>query len=148
MGHEEVFALRHVSLTLGKNEYVAIMGPSGSGKSTLMNMLGCLDTPTSGTYFFNGQNVSEMDDDDLAAQIRHVAPGEVAHPLGLLGGEGADGVVATLTAEVQIVEQFLAAIDPGQDFVGLHLHQIKGGRGHKALPVSYTHLTLPTNREV
>jgi putative ABC transport system ATP-binding protein len=83
MGHEEVFALRNVSLTLGKNEYVAIMGPSGSGKSTLMNMLGCLDTPTSGTYFFNGQNVSEMDDDDLAA-IRNKEIGFVFQTFNLL----------------------------------------------------------------
>lgn len=83
MGHEEVFALRHVSLSLGKNEYVAIMGPSGSGKSTLMNMLGCLDTPTSGTYFFNGQNVSEMDDDDLAA-IRNKEIGFVFQTFNLL----------------------------------------------------------------
>jgi putative ABC transport system ATP-binding protein len=57
MGGEEVYALRDVSLTIGSNEYVAIMGPSGSGKSTLMNMLGCLDTPTSGTYYFNGEDV-------------------------------------------------------------------------------------------
>ncbi|HLP28483.1 MAG TPA: ABC transporter ATP-binding protein [Candidatus Didemnitutus sp.] len=83
MGHEEVFALRNVSLTLGKNEYVAIMGPSGSGKSTLMNMLGCLDTPTSGTYFFNGANVSEMDDDDLAA-IRNKEIGFVFQTFNLL----------------------------------------------------------------
>lgn len=83
MGHEEVFALRNVTLTLGKNEYVAIMGPSGSGKSTLMNMLGCLDTPTSGTYFFNGQNVSEMDDDDLAA-IRNKEIGFVFQTFNLL----------------------------------------------------------------
>jgi len=83
MGAEEVFALRDVTLTIGKNEYVAIMGPSGSGKSTLMNMLGCLDTPTSGRYFFGGQNVSEMDDDDLAA-IRNREIGFVFQTFNLL----------------------------------------------------------------
>src|SRR5881409_1066052 len=67
MGEETVRALRGVSLQIHKNEYIAVMGPSGSGKSTLMNMLGCLDTPTSGRYEFNGRNVAEMDDDELAA---------------------------------------------------------------------------------
>ncbi len=66
MGVEELYALKGVSITIHKNEYVAIMGPSGSGKSTLMNIIGCLDTPTSGTYELNGQNVSEMDDNELA----------------------------------------------------------------------------------
>src|SRR2546429_4639509 len=67
MGEEIVRALRGVSLQIHRNEYIAIMGPSGSGKSTLMNMLGCLDTPTSGRYEFNGKNVAEMNDDELAA---------------------------------------------------------------------------------
>ena len=62
MGDEEVHALRDISLTINKNEYVAIMGPSGSGKSTLMNMLGCLDSPTSGTYSLAGEDVSTMND--------------------------------------------------------------------------------------
>ncbi len=61
MGEETVHALRGVTLQIQRNEYLAIMGPSGSGKSTLMNMLGCLDTPSSGRYEFNGKNVSEMD---------------------------------------------------------------------------------------
>src|SRR3954469_1261498 len=71
MGEETVHALRGVSLQIRRNEYLAIMGPSGSGKSTLMNMLGCLDTPSSGRYFFSGKNVSEMNDDELAAIRNH-----------------------------------------------------------------------------
>ncbi|HEV2804487.1 MAG TPA: ABC transporter ATP-binding protein [Chthoniobacterales bacterium] len=71
MGEETVHALRGVSLQIRRNEYIAIMGPSGSGKSTLMNMLGCLDTPSSGRYFFNGKDVSVMDDDELATIRNH-----------------------------------------------------------------------------
>jgi putative ABC transport system ATP-binding protein len=71
MGEETVHALRGVSLQIRRNEYIAIMGPSGSGKSTLMNMLGCLDTPSSGHYFFNGKDVSAMDDDELATIRNH-----------------------------------------------------------------------------
>jgi len=71
MGEETVHALRGVSLQIHRNEYLAIMGPSGSGKSTLMNMLGCLDTPSSGRYEFNGKDVSAMDDDELAAIRNH-----------------------------------------------------------------------------
>jgi putative ABC transport system ATP-binding protein len=67
MGSEQqVHALRGVSLRIRHNEYVAIMGPSGSGKSTLMNLIGCLDTPSKGKYWLNGQLVSELDDDQLA----------------------------------------------------------------------------------
>lgn len=83
MGDEEVFALQGVTLTIGRNEYVALMGPSGSGKSTLMNMLGCLDTPTSGSYLFTGVNVSDMDDDDLA-EIRNREIGFVFQTFNLL----------------------------------------------------------------
>jgi putative ABC transport system ATP-binding protein len=80
---EEVHALRGVSLTIKKNEYVAIMGPSGSGKSTLMNVIGCLDTPTSGQYLFNGLVVSEMNDNQLA-QIRNKEIGFVFQTFNLL----------------------------------------------------------------
>src|SRR5207247_8165799 len=66
MGSELVRALRGVSVQIQKNEYVAVMGPSGSGKSTLMNLIGCLDTPTSGEYWLNGQKVSDLADDELA----------------------------------------------------------------------------------
>ena len=66
LGKQELQVLKGISLNIFKNEYVALMGPSGSGKSTLMNILGCLDTPTSGTYILNGQDVSKMPDNDLA----------------------------------------------------------------------------------
>ena len=82
-GAEEVQALRGVSLQIHKNEYVAIMGPSGSGKSTLMNIIGCLDTPTSGLYEFNGVNVSDMNDNQLA-KVRNKEIGFVFQTFNLL----------------------------------------------------------------
>ena len=83
VGTEEVHALADVSLRIDKNEYVAIMGPSGSGKSTLMNILGCLDTPTKGLYDFNGENVSQMNDNELAS-IRNREIGFVFQTFNLL----------------------------------------------------------------
>ena len=83
MGTEQVHALKKITLDIHKNEYVALMGPSGSGKSTLMNLLGCLDTPTSGTYLLNGINVSQMSDSELAA-VRNREIGFVFQTFNLL----------------------------------------------------------------
>src|SRR4030042_1802036 len=83
IGKITVTALRSISLAINKNEYVAIMGPSGSGKSTLMNLIGCLDTPTSGTYILNSIHVSKMEDDFLA-EIRNKEIGFVFQTFNLL----------------------------------------------------------------
>ena len=83
MGAAEVHALRGVSLRIDRNEYVAIMGPSGSGKSTLMNMIGCLDTPTSGSYLLEGRSVREMSDRQLA-EVRNKRIGFVFQTFNLL----------------------------------------------------------------
>jgi putative ABC transport system ATP-binding protein len=83
MGTERVLALRGLSLTIRRNEYVAIMGPSGSGKSTLMNLIGCLDTPDGGSYWLNGQEVSRLSDDALA-RVRNKEIGFVFQTFNLL----------------------------------------------------------------
>ncbi len=105
MGEEKVFALRDVSLNICKNEYVAIMGPSGSGKSTLMNILGCLDTPTAGHYMFNENDVSAMDDNDLA-EIRNKEIGFVFQTFNLL-----PRATATKNVELPLVYSGMPSAD-------------------------------------
>ncbi|OJY87633.1 MAG: macrolide ABC transporter ATP-binding protein [Sphingobacteriales bacterium 44-15] len=83
MGKQELPVLKGISLDIRKNEYVALMGPSGSGKSTLMNIVGCLDSPTSGDYFLNGHQVSKMEDNDLA-EVRNREIGFVFQQFNLL----------------------------------------------------------------
>src|SRR3989454_9488199 len=83
MGTEEIHALRGVSVQIERGEYVAIMGPSGSGKSTLMNLIGCLDTPSKGSYLLNGKQVSQMNDNELA-RIRNEEIGFVFQTFNLL----------------------------------------------------------------
>jgi putative ABC transport system ATP-binding protein len=83
MGTEEIHALRGVDLLIDRGEYVAIMGPSGSGKSTLMNLIGCLDTPSKGSYLLNAKQVSQMNDDELA-RIRNEEIGFVFQTFNLL----------------------------------------------------------------
>lgn len=83
MGNTEVRALNGVSFDVQENEYIAIMGPSGSGKSTLMNLIGCLDTPSSGTYILNGQDVSQLEDSELA-EVRNREIGFVFQTFNLL----------------------------------------------------------------
>ena len=83
MGSEEIHALRGISIQIARGEYVAIMGPSGSGKSTLMNLIGCLDTPSRGSYLLNGKQVSQMNDNELA-RIRNEEVGFVFQTFNLL----------------------------------------------------------------
>ena len=83
MGGQAIPVLKKISLEIGRNEYVALMGPSGSGKSTLMNILGCLDSPTGGKYILNGKDVSKMADDDLA-EVRNTEIGFVFQQFNLL----------------------------------------------------------------
>ena len=83
LGAETIYVLKQLNLQIKRGEYVALMGPSGSGKSTLMNILGCLDTPTSGEYFLNGKEVARLSDNDLA-EIRNKEIGFIFQTFNLL----------------------------------------------------------------
>lgn len=124
MGASKVYALRDVTLQISRNEYVALMGPSGSGKSTLMNLLGCLDSPTSGTYLLNNHNVSSMTDTELAA-IRNKEIGFVFQTFNLLPRlSGIDNVALPLVYAGIGSRERRKKAEAVLDLVGL------GDRGH------------------
>lgn len=134
MGTEKVHALRSVTLQIDKNEYVALMGPSGSGKSTLMNILGCLDTPTSGQYYLNNQLVSDMSDGELAS-VRNKEIGFVFQTFNLLPRLSAlDNVALPLvyggirrSQRIEIAEQVLEQVGLG-DRMNHKPNELSGGQ--------------------
>jgi len=135
MGSEQqVHALRGVNININRNEYVAIMGPSGSGKSTLMNLIGCLDTPTRGTYWLNGHLVSELDDDELA-RIRNKEIGFVFQTFNLLARASAlhnvelPLIYAGMPAEARIEQAKRALISVGMEARMHHKpNELSGGQ--------------------
>lgn len=134
MGDEIIEALKNINLEIFKNEYVALMGPSGSGKSTLMNLLGCLDSPTSGEYFLNGTNVSTMQDADLA-EVRNKEIGFVFQTFNLLPRMSSlDNVAlpllyAGLSKKDRIEKAELAMISVGlKDRMGHKPNELSGGQ--------------------
>ena len=134
MGHTTIRALKGVDLCIQRNEYLAVMGRSGSGKSTLMNMLGCLDTPTTGRYEFNGRDVAAMGDDELAA-IRNKEIGFVFQTFNLLPrSTGLENVelpliYANISREERLVraEQAMRAVGLG-DRMGHKPSELSGGQ--------------------
>ena len=120
MGTEEIHALRGVSVQIERGEYVAIMGPSGSGKSTLMNLIGCLDTPSKGSYLLNGKQVSQMNDNELA-RIRNEEIGFVFQTFNLL-----PRATALHNVELPLVYAGVAAKDR-QDRARQALHKVELG---------------------
>src|SRR4026209_216894 len=137
MGAEEIHALRGVSISIDKGEYVAIMGPSGSGKSTLMNLIGCLDTPSKGSYLQNEKQVSEMNDNELA-RIRNEEIGFVFQTFNLLPRATAlhnvelPLVYAGVPAKDRLerAKQALNKVELG-DRTSHRLHEPSGGTGHR-----------------
>ena len=134
MGEEVIEALKNINLEIFKNEYVALMGPSGSGKSTLMNLLGCLDSPTSGEYFLNGTNVSTMQDADLA-EVRNKEIGFVFQTFNLLPKMSSlDNVAlpllyAGLSKKDRIEKAEMAMISVGlKDRMGHKPNELSGGQ--------------------
>lgn len=134
MGTELIEALKNVNLEIFKNEYVALMGPSGSGKSTLMNLLGCLDSPTSGSYSLNGINVSTMQDADLA-EVRNKEIGFVFQTFNLLPKMSSlDNVAlpllyAGLSKKERIEKAEMAMISVGlKDRMGHKPNELSGGQ--------------------
>jgi putative ABC transport system ATP-binding protein len=134
IGQEKVYALRSISLSIAANEYVAFTGPSGSGKSTLMNVLGCLDTPTSGQYFLNQQDVSEMSDNELAS-IRNQEIGFIFQTFNLIPRMSAlENVALPLVYAGMRKDDRLASAEKAMEDVGLgdRLHhkpnELSGGQ--------------------
>lgn len=134
MGEEKVYALRGVTVGIKRNEYVAIMGPSGSGKSTLMNLIGCLDTPSSGNYFFNGANVAGLDDDELA-EIRNREIGFVFQTFNLLPRSNAlhnvelPLVYSGVKKEERLERAYQALVNVGLDSRATHKpNELSGGQ--------------------